>query len=433
LDPNPEKEIINVQLGSAVPVSFITLEASEEPPLQKNLNGARILWSPYLKQNPEILNYAARVYDPINHECFGDFCEPNRGLFSLMIRYVKWIKRSVEVMDLYPRKKTGFWNKLKRSLFSVKNFRAFKTMGFVAVKEIDEYLGILDLSDATVERLPTGHWKITIDVQIPQTISHIDPEYFLSHILLLSPGWGGLHKLLGVSQQSFQHSHVLPLYRITTPADQLQRYGFEVRQTDSMLKFKFQFPPGQFSSPAIRDQPGIQAINDGTEFSTAVLISSNTLKGHVYISERHQPNHGMNFLTISCNIGGRKFSAKTLSLRNFGRILPSDLYRRRVEVEADLDARTGVLSVNFPIGPSVYSPSDLVRLHPEQLHDAIVEEKCSVCLESLNVADGNVVKMPRCTHAGHTHCMHQALSVDDRCPLCRAIQQYSGEIKLHGE
>jgi hypothetical protein len=92
-------------------------------------------------------------------------------------------------------------------------------------------LGILDFSDATVERLPSGHWTITIAVRIPQTISHIDPEYFLSQILLLSPGWGGLHKLLGVSQQSFQHSGVLPQYRITTPTDQLQRYGFEVRQT----------------------------------------------------------------------------------------------------------------------------------------------------------------------------------------------------------
>jgi hypothetical protein len=127
-----------------------------------------------------------------------------------------------------------------------------------------------------------------------------------------------------------------------------------------MLKFKFQFPPGQFSLPAIQSRPGIRTIDHGTEFS--VFIIDDTSEGSVYISEEHSPNHGLNFLTISCNVGGRKFSAKTLTLRNFGRILPSDLSRRLDKVEADFDERTGVLSVNFPTGPSLSSGNNIGRV-----------------------------------------------------------------------
>jgi hypothetical protein len=98
LDPNPEKEIINVQPGSLVPVSFITLEASEEPPLRKNLNAYPLVSVSEAKSgNIELCRSRLRSYQP------GVLCKPNRGMLSLTLRYFKFARRILDLgaMDLY--------------------------------------------------------------------------------------------------------------------------------------------------------------------------------------------------------------------------------------------------------------------------------------------------------------------------------------------
>ena len=54
------------------------------------------------------------------------------------------------------------------------------------------------------------------------------------------------------------------------------------------------------------------------------------------------------------------------------------------------------------------------------------EEKCLICLDDLHSAVKPIRKLQLCKHEFHEQCLHQALEVNPRCPLCRerlAIQR----------
>eukprot|EP00536_Pseudo-nitzschia_multiseries_P007670 jgi/Psemu1/196116/e_gw1.182.29.1 len=79
----------------------------------------------------------------------------------------------------------------------------------------------------------------------------------------------------------------------------------------------------------------------------------------------------------------------------------------------------------WPQAVKYQAPSKLNDSNPETFFHYVpfrslnIKDECAICLRTVSQLDKNIVRLIRCGHLMHEHCMIHVLATNNICPICR--------------
>jgi hypothetical protein len=241
---------------------------------------------------------------------------------------------------------------------------------------------------------------------------------------LTGKGMGGVHFYFGSSAEVWS---VDEGPRMLSRRDMLPTHGFRVDDTDRALTINFRLPGDNMNLVGSNFDFSTKSNVHGIEHSVSINVNGTTIEleaSHMVFSA-DRSDYMMRIFGVIRNSEGKPHYLVYAVGSSYAAFV--DSFFNKSDGVQNIFFDDGVLRWEFLKPRSldekrfrkIRSAKEAIQRH------ALVDDDCPICLEALDVAAGNVVRLPRCDHAMHLECAKQSITSKDVCPLCRVPQGFT--------
>ena len=414
--------------SSMLDITFETESVDYLPELLKSIDGLDVVFAPFVKERPAILNAVSKAFSLVNSryehdvfKCLGKEKCVQKRLGDLEKRYHKSLNYALsddgpvtqyfcpDESNSGPVSSRSFERGLERYLQDFENGK------FLMTRPSDIYLGQLDRKSVTISKAPNGRSRIQLKVKLGIPIRVLSDYYLGGQVFLLGKGFNGYRRIYGQSLHKYDFLWQNRNNYLHPEPNHFANYGFGVNSVDRRTTFAFHVPDlpfgnarnnsieyrlnvWEFSGLFVDAYGGHAYHNNSQVYNWLIKVEANLNYDVYYNFTSVENTQRQSFVFDIDFIVSRKqdcfpadheiqriWKQKILQLVNPFNIFPPWMFSPKVQLIPRYLVNARRLEVDF-----YYPPSHMIKIESRkdiEEHDILFDDECPICFCRLRAAD----------------------------------------------